>query len=241
MPWKPASPHGGESRRVGAIIVAAGESRRMGGQDKIFTTILGKPLLAYATEAMESSPHVQEIVLVVPPNRIETGWEMVKDRGYCKVTAVCQGGERRQDSVKCGLDRLSPCQWVVVHDGARPCLEPELVFRGLEAAEESGAAVAAVPAKDTIKIVTASGMIESTPERDRLWMVQTPQVFQYGLLMEAHRRCSASVTDDAAMVESLGHQVKVFMGSYSNLKVTTPQDILLAGILLQSQAAGRPG
>ena len=130
------------------------------------------------------------------------------------------------------LDGRNP--WIVVHDGARPCFGPDILERGLDAARETGAAVAAVPSKDTIKIVSPSHLVESTPLRDTLWMVQTPQVFRYDLLIQAHRTCEKTVTDDASMVESLGHKVKVFMGSYSNIKVTTPEDLAVAEIFLRA-------
>lgn len=225
--------HNGEMSRVGAIVVAAGESRRMGGQDKIFATVLGRPLLSYSIDAMEVNPHVQEIVLVLPASKIEAGWCLVEGGSWRKVTHICPGGERRQDSVRCGLERLSPCHWVVVHDGARPCLDPELVSLGLEAAAETGAAVAAVPAKDTIKQATSTGLVVRTLDREGLWMVQTPQVFRYSLLVDSHQNYSTDVTDDAAMVEGLGHRVKVFTGSYANLKVTTSDDLVIAESLLR--------
>jgi len=221
--------------------VAAGDSRRMGGVDKIFAALLGKPLLTYAIDAFEDCPHVEEVVLVLSPDKLEEGRHLAKEQGWKKVSSICQGGPRRQDSVKLGLERLNPCQWVVVHDGARPCIETELVARGLEAAGETGGAVAAIPVSDTIKVVSPSGLIEHTPDRQSLWLVQTPQVFRYELLMEAHRSCSSAVTDDAAMVEELGHQVKVFLGSHANLKVTTPEDLSTAEGLLRARLDSQSG
>ena len=205
----------------------------MAGPDKIFTPVLGLPLIAHTLEALEAAPCVRDLVLVLASHNVGMGQDLAKERGWRKVASVCPGGVRRQDSVRLGLERLPECQWVAVHDGARPCVEPELLNRGVEAAQETGAAVAAVPAQDTIKVVSSQGLVESTPPRDTLWMVQTPQVFRYGLLRQAHRDCEETFTDDATMVESLGHRVKVYMGSYSNLKITTPEDLALAEALLR--------
>lgn len=230
-----ARPPEAQAQRLGVVVVAAGQSRRMAGVDKIFAPLLGVALIAHAVEALEACSIVSELVLVLSPDKIDLGEGLATKRGWSKVTSICPGGRRRQDSVRLGLERLSPCSWVAVHDGARPCIRADLLERGMAAAQETGAAVAAVPVKDTIKVVDSSGIVESTPHRDRLWMVQTPQIFRYDLLLLAHRDCHDTVTDDAAMVESLGHKVQVFMGSYSNLKVTTPQDIAIAEALLKME------
>lgn len=222
------------NRRVGAVVVAAGKSTRMNGVDKVFTPILGVPLVAYSLDQLESFPSVAEIVLVLSPDSLEQGQELLRHRGYRKVSHVCAGGERRQDSVRCGLEQLANCQWVIIHDGARPCLDQGVLQRGLTAVEEYGAAVAGVPVKDTIKLVSPQGRVTDTPDRDRLWAAQTPQLFEYALLWDAHQRCTQPVTDDAAMVESLGHPVQMFLGSYENLKVTTPGDLAVAETFLRS-------
>ena len=223
---------------VGAVVVAAGRSTRMKGVDKVFTPILGIPLLAYSLDQLESFPSVAEVVLVLSPESLDQGQELLRHRGYQKVSRVCAGGERRQDSVRRGLEQLANCRWVIVHDGARPCLDQGILQRGLTAVEECGAAVAGVPVKDTIKVVSPQGRITDTPDRDRLWAAQTPQLFEYALLWDAHQRCTQPVTDDAAMVESLGHPVKMFLGSYENLKVTTPEDLAVAESYLGPR---RPG
>ncbi|PKB72226.1 MAG: 2-C-methyl-D-erythritol 4-phosphate cytidylyltransferase [SAR202 cluster bacterium Io17-Chloro-G6] len=221
------------SRRVGAVVVAAGKSTRMKGVDKVFTPVLGIPLLAYSLDRLESFPSVEEIVLVLSPDSLYQGNDLLRNRGYRKVSHVCAGGERRQDSVRLGLEQLSDCRWVIVHDGARPCLDQGILERGLTAVEECGAAVAGVPVKDTIKLVSPQGEVTGTPDRESLWAAQTPQLFDYDLLLDAHRRCTQPVTDDAAMVESLGHPVKMFLGSYENLKVTTPGDLTIAETFLK--------
>ena len=229
----PASPSAkGAFGRVGAVVVAAGKSLRMGGLDKIFTPVLGRPLIAHVLDRLESFSPVAQIALVLDEGALERGKELVRQRGYRKVHRMCSGGGRRQDSVRSGLEALTPCDWVIIHDGARPCLDHSMLERGLDAARKSGAAVAGVPVKDTIKVVSPDELVVDTPARERLWAAQTPQVFRYEVLLEAHQKCGRSVTDDAAMVESMGHPVKMFLGSYENLKVTTPEDLAVAEVFL---------
>ena len=227
----------GEARgeRIGVVVVAAGSSSRMGSIDKIFAPVLGSPLIAHTLDQLETFAPVAEIALVLDEKSLAHGAELVQSRGYHKVSHVCPGGSRRQDSVRQGLNSLDPCDWVIVHDGARPCLDHSILERGLQAAAESGAAVAGVPVEDTIKVVSPQNAVVDTPPREQFWAAQTPQIFRYELLCDAHRRCTESVTDDAAMVESLGHPVKMFLGSYSNLKVTTPEDLWVAEAFLRSR------
>ena len=223
---------------VGAIVAAAGRSERMGGRDKLFAVVGGKPLLAHALTAFDACRGVDRVVLVLSPENIERGRELVAEAGFSKVVAVCQGGERRQDSVCNGLEALASCQWVVVHDGARPLVTADLIERGLEAAKETGAAIAALPIGDTVKEVEASGLVGRTLCRGQLWAAQTPQVFRYDILREAHQRAQGEVTDDAALVEELGYQVRVFEGSPRNIKVTTAADLALVEALLAQGRAG---
>jgi len=223
---------------VGAIIAAAGRSERMSGRDKLFAIVGGKPLLAHTLTAFDVCRGVDRVVLVLSPENMERGRELVAEAGFSKVVVVCQGGERRQDSVRNGLEALASCQWVVVHDGARPLVTAELIERGLEAAKETGAAIAALPIRDTIKEVKPPGLIGRTLSRGQLWAAQTPQVFRYDILREAHQRAQGEATDDAALVEKLGYQVKVFEGSPRNIKVTTAADLALVEALL---AQGRVG
>jgi 2-C-methyl-D-erythritol 4-phosphate cytidylyltransferase len=222
--------------RVGAVVVAAGSSRRMGGVDKVFAPLLGRPLVAYSLDALEACSMVDEVVLVLGAGSLEQGRGLVRDCGWRKVRHVCQGGARRQDSVRCGLAALSPdVRWVLIHDGARPCVTADIVERGLEAALETGAAVAAVPVADTIKVVGPDGNVRQTPPRSELYAAQTPQVFRLDLLLRAYQASDADATDDAAVVERFGHRVRVFQGSPANLKVTTPDDLTLAEALLRAR------
>ncbi len=209
------------------------------GRDKIFAGLLGRPLLVWAVEPFQGCSQIDQIVIVLEARNLERGRRLLKGYNWPKVTAICPGGERRQDSVAEGLKRLEGCEWVVVHDGARPCLTPELIEKGLAEAQETGVALAAVPVKDTVKLIS-NGFVQETPERENLWSAQTPQIFRFELLARAHEEIEEKVSDDALMVEKLGQRVKVYMGSYENIKVTTPEDLELAEIILRRRiSAGR--
>lgn len=219
-------------QKVGAIIVAAGDSRRMGGVDKVLALLGEKVVLARVIDTFGRCSLVHQVVVVVNKQNLERCRQLVSELGWSKVTDVCAGGRRRQDSVAAGLNRLSHCQWVVIHDGARPLLTEGLIYRGVETARETGAAIAAVPVTDTIKMAGDDGLVRETPPRHNLWAVQTPQVFRFHIIAEAHRQAKAEVTDDATLVERLGYRVKLYMGSYDNIKVTTPDDLALAEWML---------
>ena len=212
---------------AGIIIAAAGESRRM-GIDKMFMLLHDKPLLAWSVDVCQKCNTIDKIVIVLNQNNIDQGKKLAKERGWSKVTAFCIGGLRRQDSVDEGMRKLHGCKWVIIHDGARPFLTDALIHDGLAAAQETGAAIAGVPVKDTIKNVRKDMIVENTLERQFLWAVQTPQVFRSDIITEAYATITDEVTDDAALVEKLGIRVKVYMGSYGNVKITTPQDIVIA-------------
>ena len=211
----------------------------MGEVDKIFAAVAGKPVLWQVLQIFQGCSVVDQAVVVLNEASVERGLRLVEEGRFSKVVVVCAGGERRQDSVAEGLKRLDGCSWVVIHDGARPCLTVELVERGLEEARQTGAAIAAVPLKETVKVVDSEGVITSTPRREILWAAQTPQIFRFDLITEAHRMVNGEVTDDASLVEALGHKVKVYMGSYDNIKVTTPEDLALAETILRMRNESR--
>lgn len=221
--------------KVGAIVVAAGKSERMGGVEKIFAEIDGKPLLAHTVEVFQRCPSIDEIVIVLSQSKLNIGLSLAKEYHWSKVSTVCPGGARRQDSVNEGLQRLVRCKWVVIHDGARPCLTQKLITDGLREARDSGAAIPAVPVIDTIKIVSSDSYVKDTPPRDKLWAVQTPQVFRFDIISEAHRKAKDNVTDDASLVERAGHKVKAFNGLNTNIKVTTPEDLIIAEAIIKSR------
>lgn len=221
--------------KVGAIVVAAGTSRRMGGVDKIFADLAGRPLLARTIDVFQACPSIDRVVIVLSRDKLDEGRRLAKEYQLSKVSDVCAGGARRQDSVREGLERLAGCQWVVVHDGARPCLNVDLIERGLEEARTTGAAIAAMPVTDTIKIVSPDSFVAETPFRQSLWAAQTPQVFRFDIIDEAYRKAEGDATDDATLVENLGYKVKIYPGSDANIKVTTPDDLLLAEAILRSR------
>ena len=223
--------------RVGVVVVAAGSSTRMEGVDKTFAPLLGRPLISHTLDRFEEFPAVTEIVLVMASASLDVGRSLVREGKYSKISHLCPGGSRRQDSVRAGLEALRPCDWVIVHDGARPGVDSAILARGLEAAEASpgSAVIAGVPVKDTVKVVDGNGLVTGTPPRESLWAAQTPQVFGYNLLRRAHAEFEGDATDDAMMVEALGCQVSVFPGSYENLKVTTPEDLAVMEAVLRGR------
>lgn len=221
----------------GVVIVGAGSSTRMGGVDKVFAPLAGLPLVAHALIAAGRCASVDQIVLVVAAERLTEARHLLTPGRFSKLSAVVPGGARRQDSVLAGLEALVDPEVVAIHDAARPLVTPAIFAAGFEAARRTGAAVSALPVVDTLKRVTADGSIAATVPRDGLWTVQTPQVFHYALLLSAHRAATGDVTDDAMLVEALGHPIHVFPGSPRNLKVTTPDDLALAAALLALPAA----
>jgi 2-C-methyl-D-erythritol 4-phosphate cytidylyltransferase len=211
----------------------------MDGVNKIFAAVAGKPVLWQVLQIFQGCSVVDQAVVVLNEASVERGLRLVEEGKFSKVVAVCAGGQRRQDSVAEGLKRLDGCSWVVIHDGARPCLTVDLIEQGLREARLTGAAIAAVPLKETVKVVDSEGVITSTPRREILWAAQTPQIFRFDLITEAHRMVNGEVTDDASLVEALGHKVKVYMGSYDNIKVTTPEDLALAETILRMRNESR--
>ena len=223
---------GDNGQTAGAIIAAGGESRRMDGMDKLFVRLGGKPVLAWVIDAFLRCEAIGQMVVAVSRRNLDEARRLADGMGGNKTVEVCPGGERRQDTVAAGLARLGSCGWVVVHDGARPLVDIDLIQRGLEEARETGAAVAAVPVTDTVKVVGDGGIVCQTIPRNGLWAVQTPQVFRSDIIAEAYRRADDDVTDDASLVERLGYRVKLYMGAYDNIKITTPDDLVMAEALL---------
>ena len=222
-------------QKVGAVIVAAGESQRMGGVDKMWALLGGKPVLARVADTFQNCSLIDQIVIVLNEQNLKQGKQLVAEQGWSKITDVCPGGKRRQDSVVAGLSRLRNCNWVVIHDGARPLVTEELIHQGLSQAKETGAAAAAVPVTDTIKVAGDDRIVHQTPPRQNLWAVQTPQVFLPDIITEAYQQAKGEVTDDASLVEQSGYRVKLYMGSYDNIKITTPDDLALAEVLWQKK------
>lgn len=222
-------------RTVGAVIAAAGSSSRMGGRDKLAEPLGGIPVILRTLAAVEAVPEIREIVVVTREDRVE---EYRRLLGQCsRLRAVVPGGSTRQESVRNGVRALSPdCTLAAIHDGARPLVTPEVFARCIEAARNCGAATAAVPVKDTIKLADEAGRVLDTPDRSRLWAVQTPQIFdreRYLRAAEEAERRGLSCTDDCQLFEAMGWEVQLVMGDYRNLKLTTPEDFLAAGAYLE--------
>jgi 2-C-methyl-D-erythritol 4-phosphate cytidylyltransferase len=229
----------GDLVKTAAIITAAGAGIRMGGdQAKQFMDLDGRPLLAVTLERFDRSPDISGIVLVVPPDRVDyCREEMVKKYEFAKIERVVAGGERRQDSVRLGLEATEGhYPLVLIHDGVRPFVPLDLISRVVAAMNECRAVVPALAARETIKESDRAGLVARTHDRRALWLVQTPQAFRYGDILEAHRRALEEnweeMTDDALLVERVGVPVKIIQGSEENIKITTPRDLELARFLV---------
>lgn len=213
---------------IGVVVVAAGSSQRMAGIDKQNLLLKGIPVVVWAAKAFQEMGEVSEIILVTNRDNIPVFQDYVKEYGLHKVKTVCQGGDTRQQSVFRGVGELSShVEYIAIHDGARPFITKEVVSRCLADAIQVGAATAAVKTKDTIKI-EEDGFIAATPDRDKLYLTQTPQIFRreiYIQAMEQALKTGIDVTDDCQLVENIGHQVYLSQGSYDNIKITTPEDI----------------
>jgi 2-C-methyl-D-erythritol 4-phosphate cytidylyltransferase len=224
-----------------AIIAAAGSSRRMKGHDKLWTPLAGRITLARTVDVFEASPIIENIVLVLNAERLDDATTLCQQEGWRKITGIVAGGIRRQDSVRIGLETMAnidpQTQWVMIHDGARPLVTPDILEAGLKAAQAYQAAIAAIPVKDTIKQVQ-QGWIHNTLDRSQLWAIQTPQVFSFPLIYHAYHTQlgQQEFTDDAALLEQLGQPVTIFPGSDSNIKITTQEDLLIADALVKGLA-----
>ncbi|MGH2375414.1 MAG: 2-C-methyl-D-erythritol 4-phosphate cytidylyltransferase [bacterium] len=229
---------------VGAIVAAAGLGTRMGTvHPKQFIPIAGKPVLTHTLEAFERCPIIEKVCLVVREQEVPRVQGLVTDYSLGKVTAVIPGGEVRQDSVYNGLLAIDGVEIVVVHDGVRPLVLPESIAATVEAAREGGAATLATKVSETVKVVH-EGIALRTLDRSPLWLAQTPQAFRYALLREAHERARAAGvvgTDDAMLIERLGHQVRIVPGPVDNLKISTASDLALAEAILAGRMAADAG
>ncbi len=215
----------------------AGEGKRFKNTlPKPLVSLNGKPLFLYALEVFEASPLIKSIVVVVPPSHLKDFKETVSRQGLKKIAHIVAGGKTRRDSVFNGLKVLDKdTEAVVVHDGVRPLVTGELLAQVVEQLKRHQAVIVAVPVKPTIKKVDPGKMqVAETIQRENVWEVQTPQAFHKETLLKAHREAQGSATDDAVMVEALGVPVSVVMGDYRNLKITTPEDLIMAQALLSS-------
>lgn len=223
-----------------AIVLAAGQGKRMNSKiQKQFLEIQGRPLLYYSLCCFQESPLVDEIILVTGKQSIDyCEKEIVKKYDFTKVKKIIEGGRERYDSVYAGLLACEDTEYVMIHDGARPFITQDMIERGMVCVKKTGACSAGMPSKDTVKIVDSDGFVRETPERNRVWIIQTPQIFSYSLIRKAHesihKENMANITDDAMIVESqTSVQVALFEGSYRNIKITTPEDLYVAEAFLK--------
>lgn len=218
-----------------AIVLAAGQGKRMNSSvQKQFLMLRGKPLLYYSLECFQKSEEIEDIILVTGKECIDfCKKEIIELYGFTKVSKIVAGGKERYDSVYAGLCACENTDYVFIHDGARPFVTEEILKRTKEAVVKFQACVVGMPSKDTVKIADENGMVKETPKRSRVWSIQTPQAFSYGLIKKAHECARAGsmeeITDDAMVIERYTQvPVRLVEGSYENIKITTPDDLFVA-------------
>ena len=228
-----------EKQKYAAIVLAAGSGKRMNSQvHKQYLIIQDRPVLYYSLKEFEDSA-VDEIVLVVGKGEEEfCRREIVDKYGISKVKAIVEGGKERYHSVFEGLKQTSDADYVLIHDGARPFVNQDIIRRCMQEVQKYQACVVGMPVKDTIKIADEEGYAKQTPDRKNVWMIQTPQTFSYALIYEAYEEMlkteDTAITDDAMVLDRIkGKKSKLIEGSYRNIKITTPEDLLIANVYLQ--------
>lgn len=228
-----------EKQKYAAIVLAAGSGKRMNSQvHKQYLIIQDRPVLYYSLKEFEDSA-VDEIVLVVGKGEEEFCRKEIVDKyGISKVKAIVEGGKERYHSVFEGLKQTSDADYVLIHDGARPFVNQDIIRRCMQEVQKYQACVVGMPVKDTIKIADEEGYAKQTPDRKNVWLIQTPQTFSYALIYEAYEEMlkteDTAITDDAMVLERIkGKKSKLIEGSYRNIKITTPEDLLIANVYLQ--------
>lgn len=220
------------------VIVAGGKGKRMGEPiSKQFLLLDDKPILYYTLKVFDNCNSIDDIILVISKEDIDYFNNNIKNTfTFKKLKAVVEGGKERQDSVYNGLKSCKECDIVLIHDGARPFVEEDMIIKGIETSKRYGASACGVIPKDTIKVREVNGFSESTLDRNTLIAVQTPQCFKYDLILKAHEyinKNNISVTDDTMALELMGNKVYLYEGKYTNIKVTTPEDLILARYLVK--------
>ncbi len=227
--------------KITAIILAAGQGKRMNSTvAKQFLELQNKPILYYSLSTFQKST-VDQIILVTGRDQIDYCKELVTQHRFDKVSEIIQGGKERYDSVYCALQSIKDCSYVLIHDGARPFISLRLIEESIIKVRELNACILGVPVKDTIKVVDDNGEIVSTPDRNTLWTAQTPQCFMYCQIRQAYEKLmetknleNLSITDDAMVYETfLRKSVHMITGDYSNIKITTPEDLIMAEKILE--------
>lgn len=225
-----------------AVIVAAGKGKRMGTEiSKQFLPLCGKEILAHTVEKFEKAEKIRDIILVTGEDSLQDVQDMTQEYGWKKIRSIVAGGKERQDSVWNGLQEVSvDAEIVLIHDGVRPFVTEDILDISVETALEMGGCVTGVPAKDTIKVCNSENIAVDTPDRSTLWQIQTPQTFRRELIMKAYEQAKEDGfvgTDDASLAEYSGYPVKVIMGSYRNIKITTKEDLLIGEAFLKEERA----
>ena len=235
----------GTTANTVAIIPAAGWGVRMGSnRAKQFLRLEGQPILAVTLSRFQQCPFINALVLVVPEKEMAyCRREIVEPYHLDKVVQIVKGGERRQDSVRFGLEATEGNHdLVVIHDGVRPFIDPELIERVITETRKHRAVITALPAKETVKELNGEGFVVRTHNRENIWLVQTPQAFYFQDIMAAHRQAEKenwpNITDDALLMERMGIPVKVIRGTEENIKITTPLDLALVRQMMRAQGAG---
>lgn len=222
------------------VIVAGGQGTRMNNNiNKQFIKINNKEILAYTINAFHDLEEISDIIIVIEKNSYYLLNELRENNDWYKITKVVEGGENRQESVWNGLEKINDeTEIVVIHDGARPFITADIIKKSIDTACDMGACGVGVPVKDTLKICDENNNIVSTPNRESFWQIQTPQTFRKDTIINAHRKAIENnyvATDDTALIEYIGGNVKIIMGDYNNIKITTSEDLFLCDTILQSQ------
>ena len=220
---------------IGVILLAAGSSTRMDGQDKIFMPIYNNPLLYYSLKEFNDSRHVSAISIVLNEKNYQSGMTYINSLNFDKVTSVCIGGSRRQDSVLNGLYALGKHDFILIHDAARPCINQCIINRGIESVIKFNASIPVIPSTDTLRTLRDEEFADKVIDRETIWITQTPQCFSYELILKALTATEVSVTDDAMLVQKLGVNIKTFKGSKNNIKVTTSDDIAMVKSIIKGK------
>ena len=217
-----------------AVLVAAGSSSRMNGDDKIFLDLCSRPIIEHSLSVFMNSGLFETTILVLSKNSINLAHDKLSDY-LAEGLILTTGGTRRQDSVLRGLEKIQKSPVVAIHDGARPCITQSILEQGLEKVEKTGAAIPVIPVTDTVKRLNDIGRVETTLHRKNYKFSQTPQFFDLALIRKAHRKIIKDVTDDASMIEMIGGEVEVFDGDIENLKITTSNDLVIAQNILEAR------
>ena len=217
-----------------AVLVAAGSSSRMNGDDKIFLDLCSRPIIEHSLSVFMNSGLFETTILVLSKNSINLAHDKLSDY-LAEGLILTTGGVRRQDSVLRGLEKIQKSAVVAIHDGARPCITQGILEQGLEKVEKTGAAIPVIPVTDTVKRLNDIGRVETTLPRKNYKFSQTPQFFVLDLIRKAHREIIKDVTDDASMIEMIGGEVEVFDGDIENLKITTSNDLVIARNILEAR------